>query len=334
MLFIVEKYPLFSNLKGFLMIGAKPDSRCDELSTTPIFVLGLQRSGTSWVANMLCQHSRCVGIQSKDHHGIHESLFFSHFSRSYGDLSDDRRFQRFLSDFAQSDYFLLSGLPLEWLSQERSRNYAQFFHELMEEVAIRDGATHWIEKSPHHSLYSGDLARHYPNAKFICVTRDSATLMPSLLCAPWREPSKYPKRFLTIIRSCMSYVLFSKHLKAFAKQHPRAILLQYESILADPEGEANKLCAALDLPYQTAMTNVPFAKNSSFGSGSNRSKAISKTDRLLIRAALAVFATIPLPLLYVTNRLKGFIRPEPWPDWVWRRMPLKQKPPAVSATPA
>lgn len=313
------------------MIPASPDGHHGRLETIPIFVFGLQRSGTSWIANMLCQHSRCVGIQSEDHHGIHESLFFSHFSRSYGDLSDDRRYRRFLNDFAQSDYFLLSDLPFEWLSQRRSRDYARIFHELMESVALRDGATHWVEKSPHHSLYSEDLASQYPNAVFVCVLREPATLLPSLLNAPWRAASKYPWRILTIIRSCMSYVLFSKHLKKFAKQKPNAILIHYEKLLVNPKEQANKLCAFLNLPYQAEMIDVPFIKNSSFRTGADRSRATSTTDRLFIHIALGLFRLIPLRVLHLTNKLKSFIRPEPWPDWVWRRLPLNEKPPAVNA---
>lgn len=311
------------------MTSAKHDVGHKELETTPIFVLGLQRSGTSWVANMLCQHSRCVGIQSEDHRGIHESLFFSHFSQSYGDLSDDQRYRRFLNDFAKSDYFLLSNLPFEWLLKCRSRDYTRIFHELMEDVALREGATHWIEKSPHHSLHCEDLAKRFPNAAFVCVLREAVTLLPSLLNAPWRTASRYPWRFLTIFRSCMSYTLFSKQLKVFAKHNPNAILLHYETILENSKDEAKKLCSFLDLNYQAEMTNVPFRKNSSFQSGADRSQANSTIDRFFARIALGIFKLIPLRALQIANQIKNFIRPEPWPDWVWRRQPLEEKPPAV-----
>jgi len=309
---------------------AIPDGNDDRLETTPIFVLGLQRSGTSWVANVLCQHSRCVGIQSEDHHGIHESLFFSHFSRSYGDLSDEQCYDRFSNDFAQSDYFLLSDLPPEWLSQCRSRDYARIFHELMENVAQRDGATHWIEKSPHHSLYSQDLADKFPDATFICVLRNPVALLLSLLHAPWRERSRYPWRVLAIIRSCMSYVLYSKHLRNFAQQNHHAILLHYEKLCANPDDEMKRLCAFLNLPYQDGLTKTPFKKNSSFQAGADRSRASSMIDRSLIQITLGLFNLIPLNALHLANRLKNAIRPEPWPAWVWRRQPLSEKPPVVS----
>src|SRR5215510_14892870 len=67
----------------------------------PVFVLGLERSGTTWVANMLGGHSQGVCVEAPGH-GSHSSLFFSYFARVYGDLEDDDNFRRFATDFAAS----------------------------------------------------------------------------------------------------------------------------------------------------------------------------------------------------------------------------------------
>src|SRR5919108_3944767 len=81
---------------------------------TPVFVLGLERSGTTWLANILASHPQAVAVQSEDHFGVHESIFFSHFAPAYGDLNEEHNFRRFATDFTASDYYLLSGLPADW----------------------------------------------------------------------------------------------------------------------------------------------------------------------------------------------------------------------------
>ena len=313
------------------MSPAEPIASEKDIRTTPIFVLGLQRSGTTWLANMLCKHAACAGIQSDDHDGIHESVFFSHFSRSYGDLTDERNFQRFAHDFARSDYFLLSKLSPRWFADLQPRNYGAIFYDLMEQVAIDQGATHWVEKSPHHSLLGHELATLYPHAKFVCLIREPSALIPSLLNAPWRPKTRYPLRALMIVRSCMTYRLYSDHLNQFARTHANAMLLRYEDLHVDCESELKKLCLFLGLPYQNDMLDVQFRRNSSFRSKKERSQATSRHDRLCIATSLAVIRLVPHRLLNMANRLKQRIRPEPWPNWVWRRCPLEQEPPIVNA---
>ena len=91
----------------------------------PVFVLGLQRSGTTWLASLLGGHPKVACVESADHFGIHESIFFSHFAREYGDLADDANFERFARDFGDSDYYLLSGVEERWLAERRPRSYTE-----------------------------------------------------------------------------------------------------------------------------------------------------------------------------------------------------------------
>lgn len=42
----------------------------------PVFVVGRNRSGTTWLANQLCEHPDIAGVQQERRHGIHESAYF------------------------------------------------------------------------------------------------------------------------------------------------------------------------------------------------------------------------------------------------------------------
>ena len=314
------------------MVGMKPrigNDLADVVRPTPIFVLGLQRSGTTWMANLLCQHPDCAGIQASDHHGIHESVFFSHFARAYGDLTEDSNYSRFLEDFGSSDYYQLSGLTATWLESQNLRSYPALFRALMDEVATRKGCSFWIEKSPHHTLLSGELAACFPDAKFICVRRGAADLMRSRLLAADCPPTYYPGRFFKLLRSCAIYALYVRSLENFTARNKNAILVSYEHLLEDLTGQLQRITNHVGLRFDSRMRHVPYRPNSSLLRRKTRGTFQDWCDRALISVFCAIFALVPFSFLFAAERLKLRRRGEPWPNWVWRRCPLAHEPPPV-----
>lgn len=299
---------------------------------TPIFVLGLQRSGTTWTANLLCQHRDCVGIQAPDHSGIHESIFFSHFARAYGDLTDDTNFSRFLNDFESSDYYQLSGLPAGWLRSQSLRSYPAIFRSLMDEVAKREDCSFWVEKSPHHTLLCDELAACFPDAKFICVRRRAVDLIRSRLHSDDWTPTRYPMRVFKLLRSCASYTLYVRSLENFFKRNRNTILVSYEKLLEDLPGQLKRITKHVGLQFDPTMIEVPYVPNSSFPGGLVTQKLQSACDRALTVLFCAVFALVPFRVLVAAEKRKSGRRGEPWPAWVWLRRPLLHSPPHVRVT--
>jgi hypothetical protein len=297
---------------------------------TPVFVLGLPRSGTTWLANIIAQHSRATAVQSQDHFGILESMFFSHFAPAYGGLDNESNFRRFVTDFASSDYYLVSGLDANWLTGVQSRSYPEIFRTMMEEVARRHGAEFWVEKSPAHTYLADELATVFPDARFICVVRRPQDAIASMF---WlHEP---PNSQLARVRTLLSLSLSRAQqclLMQFCRRHKdRCLLTQYEVFVGDTEAETRRTCEFLGVDYEPAMLDLRWRRNTSFHSVDRR-RAFGPGDRVILEVTRAMLSLAPLPVLRSLlarrrtrkrTREGGIV----FPDSVWRRRDSGPTPP-------
>ncbi|MFW5953609.1 MAG: sulfotransferase, partial [Candidatus Natronoplasma sp.] len=112
---------------------------------TPIFVLGLERNGTTWLQNILCNHPKIVGAQHQAHWGIKESYICGNILY-WGNFEDNDEFIEFLELYSSGDYFKLVEGNKEYFYQNRPEDFADFFFELMDNYAEKKNATYWITK--------------------------------------------------------------------------------------------------------------------------------------------------------------------------------------------
>ena len=138
----------------------------------PVFILGKHRSGTTWLANLLCNHTQIAGVVHPAHHGIHESAYFSMIDRRYGDLERRSNFAEFAEVMLASDYFSLTGITREQLYELYPSSYEAVFSQVMERFAASQGASYWLEKTPAHTPLVERLATMYDRAKFVGIVRD------------------------------------------------------------------------------------------------------------------------------------------------------------------
>lgn len=287
----------------------------------PIFVLGLQRSGTTWIANLLAGSGAVAAVTAPEHHGVHESVFFSHFATAFGPFEDADARRAFEDAFATSDYYLLSGLPRTVLADAvaQAHDYAGVFATVMDALAAREGCSHWLEKSPHHTLLADDLAARFPEARFVCVARSSETLIASRLSAFGRSAPRGLRRATDIVRGCLANSLYVRSLERFAQRCEQAVLVRYDSFTAQPDAGRRTLRCFLDLRVEPEALRSAFQANSSHSVASTR--RLSATDRLLIRVADSGASLLPLSWLVAVERRRRRHRGAVWPDWVWTQTP-------------
>jgi hypothetical protein len=191
-----------------------------------VFIVGAQRSGTTWLQRMLLHDSRIAGGQ--------ESHFFVTFGRVLQDFS------------AKSSGERPHGLACYWRRAEFVDEILRLWYRTMGPVA---GDASWLlEKTPNHALCVELISELLPGSRFIHLTRDPRAVVASLLHASrqgwgrgWApaDASAAARRWVQFTESA--------HRAGGKLPEDRFLEMSYESLAADPAAALGHVYAFLDL---------------------------------------------------------------------------------------
>lgn len=281
---------------------------------TPLFVVGKHRSGTTWLSNLLLDHAEIAGVQHRDHHGIHESAFFSHVHGRYGDLSTFSNFAEFASVISQSDYFRLMEVSFKEIVELYPSTYTEVFRTVMDRFAERQGASYWIEKSPMHTSRVRKIGQYYPDARFLGILRSPVDAAFSWLKR--QEGGGRVGRLTGLGRFTLNKSIVDAHMQEMKNEWPeRVCVVRYEDLVEDRNDVIETVCAFLGLPMMEV--EAQYAPNTSYEKGRERDrpayerrfvKWLYRCGRLLVPAQ-------------GTRKLKHVLqeRRTALPDWFFKR---------------
>lgn len=257
---------------------------------TPILVIGMNRSGTKWLSNILCNHPDVIGVQSERARGILETDMFDTMQTKF-DLSSPDDYVGFLKLWSYSDFFRITGADEDKFLNlnPRPKSFYELFEILMEDFAKRNRSKHWLQKTDPNLAPA--VLDYFTDAKCILIKRDIvSTLRSDLKMFSRRGEEK------AIGRAVLSYVLQEKELSKIRKDR-QAAFVTYEDLLAEPEQQIQRLCKTIGLSYDPVMLDVSFQRNTSFAQDSERKEIISRNDLRYIKMASALFRSVPAPAL-------------------------------------
>ena len=247
---------------------------------SPIFVVGVPRSGTTMLAVMLNRHSR-ISIPP-------ETQFFTEFVfqtgeikyRSYEELVNLALSSHRIKDLELDNERLLSNF------KKYNKNYGNLLKAILETYASKFGKERIGEKSPKHIEHVKTIINNYPNTKIVCIVRDGRDNVNSLLKMPWAHPGN-PRRFGLF---CKEWVALTNLAIRYSLKYPEQFLLvKYEDVILQPERELKKICKFIDEKFEPSM----IFKNNGLCSNSNvvpswennwKSKAIRVLDSKRVEA--------------------------------------------------
>lgn len=266
-----------------------------------IFVVGRHRSGTTWLANLLCEHKLIAGIQAERHFGIHESAFFSNVRYYFGNITDVNDYIAFVSSFSNSDYFKLSGIKKQYLLNNIYNDYFKFFKDFMDEFAKMNNSKYWVEKSPEHSLYIDEINNNYDNVKFVSIKRNIIDQVKSHLAL------RYPNgdyTLIELIKLVFNYNLYNNNIQEYSDDN--IIRVEFKKLKNNTKEVMTEICDFLNISYNDNILDIRYERNTSFKKNNKRkSSKLSNVEERIISASNFIFSNLSARSLKKIKNLRN-----------------------------
>lgn len=180
-----------------------------------------------------------------------------------------------------------------------------------------------MEKSPAHTLLADALAKLFPDAKFIAVSREFSDWIRSSLRHSEKEGSTLVKskigRAVLLARLAAAKRVYDAKIEALLRQYPDRVLhVTYEELLRDRDGTLSRIFRFLGIGYDEACLHDRYSPNSSFTSPNERTQVLSPIEERWGRGVYAALRFVPREIIDVTlvfRRALGHCYAIP--NWFW-----------------
>lgn len=228
------------------------------MESPPIFIVGVQRSGTTLLSAMLAAHSRMSCgpethfFQRLAFENIENLVNPVHWPKNALDFIKSITFTNFTANTSQrisilEKYHLSEQQIYEYLKDQQPGVPAilnsivlSYMHSLKK--------ARWVEKTPDHIKHLGLVREYFPDSPIIRIIRDPRDVALSLMNVPWGaktffEAIDYWKRM-----DELSNEFFTKDQCSYT--------LRFEDLVAETEFELKKLCEFLGENFEKSMLNT------------------------------------------------------------------------------
>lgn len=222
-----------------------PNSK--ETGNNIVFIVGCQRSGTSWVQELVASHPKVRSGQ--------ESFVFARYLGT-----QIRSWRNELEDTAKGRGG--DGLQCYFTDEEFRSILTQYMESLLRPMTqqLKQGEL-FVEKTPDHSLYISEILELLPEARFIHVLRDPRDVAASMIVASktWASgwapktgagAAKWWKKRVLAIRESTKNLDSKQFLE-----------VKYEDIRASPASSMTTLLNFLGLTWGTQEIEDTIRKN-------------------------------------------------------------------------
>jgi Sulfotransferase family len=225
----------------------------------PIFVAGLERTGTSLMYALLASHPRIAMTRRTN--------LWTHFYDQYGDLGDDANLERCLDTMMRYRRIVKLRPDRERIRHEfraGDRTYGRLFALLCQQHAEQQGKPRWGDKSLNAERYACPIFDAYPDARIIHMIRDPRDRYASSL-------TRWQRRRGGIGAGTAEWLASARSALLNTRDHPDSYRpIRYESVVSAPEQTMREVCDFIGEPFAPEMLTMQGAPEFS-GRGGNSS---------------------------------------------------------------
>ena len=211
----------------------------------PIYVAGIERSGTSLMYALLATHPNIAMTRRTN--------LWTHFYGQFGDLADDENLDRCLDQmFTYKRIVKLDPNPgrIRKEFQAGERTYGRLFDIIESHFAEQLGKPRWGDKSLHTERYAAEIVESFPGARIIHLMRDPRDRYASAR-SRWQVDRGGAGAAAAIWLS--SFRLAVENCRRFP-EHYR--IVRYETLVSHPEDSLRDLCEFIGEPYTPVMFDM------------------------------------------------------------------------------
>jgi len=219
----------------------------------PVFIVGCPRSGTSFLYHLLLSAGGFAEFHTQMN--VYDVL-----QPIYGDLGVLKHRRKMMREWLQSKAFEVSGLNAEEIETEvltTCRSAGDFLRMVMDGVARRQNVDRWADSTPTNAPHMFQIARDFPEARFVHIIRDARDVVLSLDKRGWSRPLPWDKS-----RALLADGLYWEWIVRMGRRHgavlgPRYMEVRYEDLVERPRATLPHVAAFLqhDLDYDRIQRN-------------------------------------------------------------------------------
>lgn len=221
----------------------------------PLFIVGLPRSGTTLIRNILNQHD-AIALTRYESHFLPRLIVWIEQRGGWPAARDGARdditsiylTSTIVQDALRREGFEPSG---DWVGQaiSQSQSVADLCRRLLEPYTRGGPVAYWGDKTPRYLEHLPLLHRTFPDAKFLQIVRDPRDIAVSELMAWGKSPIRSAARW----QEAVSHARVSAR-DTGADYHE----IRFEDLVCEPEGTLRPVCSWLEVDYSDTLTvSVP-----------------------------------------------------------------------------
>lgn len=251
--------------------------------TSPIFVIGTPRSGTTLTAKILGKHSRLF-MPGETHY--FDDIYYRR--NQIGSLNIDETFEKIAErlytlygrynepddqDFIQNLFPDIGSLSSHI---KGSKSYCEILERFMDVQKEHKGKNRWGNNAPKDIFNIKEILDCFPNAKFIVCVRDLRAFLYSYK-GKWKNTVSdfHTQRVKKLYHPVITSYLWKASMKQLSEvkryiPENNYVIVRYEDLVSEPETTVKNICETIGEQFEPEMLEIETHNSSNV----SRSKGI------------------------------------------------------------